>query len=44
MNGPGLGKGHGPSAVLALHGIFFFFRFFVGDHTQTSPRPNHDRD
>ena len=23
---------------------FFFFRFFVGDQTQTSPRPNHDRD
>ena len=24
--------------------FFFFFRFFVGDQTQTSPRPNHDRD
>ena len=29
---------HGPSAVLALHVVYFFFRF-VGELNQTSTRP-----
>ena len=32
----------GRARFLLYTGFFFFFRFFVGDQTQTSTRPNRD--